>query len=594
MRFLPSVLAVLASICLSCTNVFAASDQVPPTARIVTEDFSPMTETWQPVSGRWTVGSGTYGSSFAGATDISTVTQYRQLDPTFPSTPKLQSPDFFVRARVRNDGFDDTHHVGIVYGYQDAQNYYEVILSAVGSVRVRTVVNGVVSEDSPSAALTGCTRTVWCELEVHWAGGVASLKINGQQSFPHMSQPEFTSGRVGFVTHSAVGRFDKLLVGEPFGDQPFLETFDGAAPSVTFTPKSGQWSVSNGSYRNSAIQQTSVTLAPIFTGLMPNVGNTTEYTFRARMLNGYAGSGNLVGIVFNYLNSSYSEVVFSPTGIAKLNLVENGVVVRTLATANYGGTRNVGFDVELQNDGNGASVLVNGKLLFDSIAEANPEQFVDGGVGLITHWAPGRFDNVEFDHGTFQPCALTFSQPITPSWIVSGTWDTNGGTLNSTAVTQNDIANLHCFGNSTLYDAATAGTDEIYSARLRNEFGASGNLVGLVYNYQDARTGSFYDGDYFEITFSPTGVVQLNKFIQGVRYPVRSRTHTIPRNTWFDVQVIRSGIFTTVKLNGTTILENEPQGELHGGSIGAITHWTKGHFDDATLVPFVVRPASQL
>jgi hypothetical protein len=347
----------------------------------------------------------------------------------------------------------------------------------------------------------------------------------------------------------------------------------------------------NGSYRNSAVQQTSVTLAPIFTGPMPGVGNTIEYTFRARMLNQYAGSGNLVGIVFNYSAGSYSEVVFSPTGVAKLNLVENDAVVRTLATANYGGARNIAFEVELQNGPFGASVRVNGNLLFDRILEANPEQFPVDRVGLITHWAPGRFDNVQFDHGTFQPCALTFTAPITPSWIVSGMWDTNGGTLNSTAVTQNDIANLNCFGN---FDGAHAGTDEIYSARLRNEFGAAGNLVGLVYNYQDRNRGSFYDGDYFEIVFSPTGVVQLNKFIQGVRYPVRERTHNIARNTWFDVQVIRSGIFTTVKLNGTTILENEPQGELRGGSIGAITHWTRGHFDDVTLQPHVVRPPSQL
>lgn len=588
MRVSWSGLAVLASGFLSFTNASAASDATPPTADIVVEDFSPLTQTWQATSGRWNVTSGTYGSSFAGANDISTITSYRQLDPTFPNTSQLDFADFLVRARVRNDGFDDTHHVGLVYGYQDSQNYYEVIISAVGSLRVRTVMNGVVADDHPDLGLTGCTRTTWCELEVRWHQGVTTVKVNGQPFLQPMSQPEFTTGRVGLITHSAVGRFDKMFVGVPFGDQPFLETFD-ATPAVTFTPQSGQWSVVNGSYRNSAVQQTSVTLAPIFTGPMPNVGNTTEYTFRARMLNPYANAGNLVGIVFNYSSRSYSEVVFSPTGVAKLNLVENGAVVRTLASANYGGTRNVAFEVELQNGANGASVLVNGNLLFDRILAANPEQFPLEHVGLITHWAPGRFDNVQFDHGTFQPCALTFSDPISPSWIVSGTWDTNGGTLNSTAVTQNDIADLHCFGN---VDGADAGTDEIYSSRLRNEYGASGNLVGLIYNYQDSN--SFYAGDYFEIVFSPTGVMQLNKFIQGVRYPVRSRTHTIARNAWFDVQVIRSGIFTTVKLNGTTILENEPQGELRAGSVGAVTHWTKGHFDDVTLAPHVVRPSSQL
>jgi hypothetical protein len=590
MRFLPSVLAVPVCGFLSFTSAFAD----PPTVPLVMDDFSPMREMWQPASGRWAVGGGTYGSSLAGANDISVITSYRVIDPTVPTTtPKLDSPDFFVRGRVRNDGFDDTHHVGLVYGYQDSQNYYEAIMSAVGNLRVRTVMNGVVANEQLNAGATPCTRNTWCELEIRWHEGVTTVKVNGQPFFQPMSQPEFATGRVGFVTHSAVGRFDKMLVGVPFGDQPFLDSFGtfSSMPSVTFTPQSGQWSVANGIYRNSAVQQTSVTLAPISTGPMPRAGNTTDYTFRARMLNPYTNSGNLVGIVFNYLPSSYSEVVFSPTGVARLNLVENGAVVRTLATATYATARNLAFEVELQNDATNVSVRVNGTLLFDKISGANPAEFASGDVGLITHWSPGRFDNVQFDHGTFSPCALPFTAPITPSWIVSGTWDTNGGTLNSTAVTQNDIANLNCFGNFTGDDA---GTDEIYHARLRNEFGASGNLVGLIYNYQDENAGSFYDGDYYEITFSSTGVVQLNKFIQGVRYPVRSRTHDIPRNTWFDVQVIRSGIFTTVKLNGTAILENEPQGELRGGSVGAITHWTRGHFDDVTLVPNVVRPASEL
>jgi len=579
MRILLSGVA-LTSIFLTSANAFALADQFPPTATIVAEDFSPLSHTWQPASGRWAVNNGTYGDSFAGATDISTIQSYRDVDPSIPPSPELQFEEFFVRARVLDLGFDDTHQVGVVYGYQDPQNYYEVILSAVGHLRVRTVLNGVAVDDQQDFGATACTRNIWCELEVRWKNGVTTVKVNGQSFFQPLSQQEFTHGQVGLVTHSAVGRFDKVFVGVPIGDQAFLETFDGQ-PSVTFTPQSGQWSVVNGSYRNSAIQQTAITLSPIRTGINADSGDTVDYTFRARMLNPYANTGNTVGIVFNYEGSRYSEVVFSPKGLAKLNLVENGVVTRTIATANYGGTRNVAFEVELQNQPNETTVLVNGKILFDRIGTANPQQFAEGGVGLITHWAPGRFDNVQFDHGTFFPCTRTFADPIPEFWTVSGAWNVAGGTLNSTAVGPSDILDLHC----------GAPTDAIYSARLRNEYGSSGNRVGLLYNYQG---DGLYAGDYFEVVFSTTGVMQLNKFIQGVRYPVRSRTQNIPRNTWFDVQVIRSGIFTTIKVNGTTVLENEPQGELRGGDLGAITHWTKGHFDDVTLREHVVRPPSQL
>ena len=135
--------------------------------------------------------------------------------------------------------------------------------------------------------------------------------------------------------------------------------------------------------------------------------------------------------------------------------------------------------------------------------------------------------------------------------------------------------------------------ERVHSARLLNEFGASGNLVGLIYNYQE-RADTFYAGDYFDIVFSPTGIMQLNKFIQGVRYPVRTLTHNIPRNTWFDVQVIRAGIFTTVRFNGATVLTLEPQGELRGGSSGVVTHWARGRVDNVSLTRRVSRPPSEL
>ena len=370
MRTRSSVLFALLFTIVPLTHVLAQGlgDQEWPTAVIISEGFTGGTShPWLPVSGTWSVANGTYGSTAAGGTNISVITEYRDLRPVDPTTEELAFSEYFLRARVRNQGFNDTHHVGIVYGYQDPRNFHEVILSAVGHVRVRSVINGVASDDQPDFGVSDCTRDIWCELEVRRNDSLTTVKVNGQVFFQPFLQ-SVGGGKIGLVTHAAVGRFDKVFVGVPFGDQPFLETFDGA-PSVTFTPQSGQWFVVNGSYRNSAIQQTSITLAPITTGFR----QTFHCTFRARMLNPYANSGNTVGIVFNYQGSQYSEVVFSPTGVARLNLVENGVVARTLATANYGGTHNVAFEVELQNAPNVTTVRVNGKVLFDRIGEANPQ-----------------------------------------------------------------------------------------------------------------------------------------------------------------------------------------------------------------------------
>lgn len=246
-----------------------------------------------------------------------------------------------------------------------------------------------------------------------------------------------------------------------------------------------------------------------------------------------------MGIVFNYLpgRAEYTEVVFSPTGVAKLNRFENGGL-RSIATASSNAKRNVAFEVQLENGPNHFAVLVDGVNVFQDILifDVNPAQFPEGGVGLITHWARA---------------ASTMSSSITACRHQSS---------------------LQCKG------------DEQYAA--------SGNLAGLIYNYQDAN--SLYAGDYFEVVFSATGVVQMNKFIEGVRYPVRTGTYNVPHNTFFDVQVYRTGIFTLVSVNGTVVIDRVPQGELRGGFAGAVTHWAKGRFDDVRVEEYLSRPPSQL
>jgi hypothetical protein len=573
------VLLALFSLSIPVSNAIAVSDQEPPAARLVFDDFSPTRQMWQPTSGRWTVSNGTYGDNLAGPADIATIVEYRNIDPAAPPDSQLQQDNYVLRARVLNRGSDDTDRAGVVYGYQDSQNYYEATVSATGGVRVRTVINGIAHDDVPSvdgAAALGAVANTWFEIEIHRNNGTTRVRVNGARFFGPITQSEFGAGQVGLVTQGVLARFDNVSVDVPIGDQEFFESFSGA-PFVAFTPQSGQWAVTNGAYSNTSVQQTSISLAPIRSGVnVPNQLETIAYTFHARMLNPYGAAGNLIGIVFNY-EGSYTEVVFSPTGIARLNRFENGAV-RTIAQTTYNGRPNVPFEVTLENSPSHFAVRVDGQNLFPNVAalDVNPRQFAEGGVGLITHWAPGRFDNVSFDHGAFQACSFTFDNPPPQSWIVSGAWNTNGGTLNATSAGSSDIVDFDCRGDRIGDDA---GSYQRYHARLLNEYGNSGNLVGLVYNYQDP-------SNYFEVVFSSTGIAQLNKIIQGVRYPVRTKSHTIPRNTFFDVDVIRRGITTTVNVNGVQLFIPESQGDLRGGSIGVITHWSRGRFDNVSLVEY--------
>ena len=81
----------------------------------------------------------------------------------------------------------------------------------------------------------------------------------------------------------------------------------------------------------------------------------------------------------------------------------------------------------------------------------------------------------------------------------------------------------------------------------------------------------------------------LRKFIQGVTYTMATARHSIPPNVWFNVEVIRRGILTTVRVNGTAVISNIAQAQLGPGQAGAITHWSKGRFDDFSITERVVR-----
>ncbi len=174
---------------------------------------------------------------------------------------------------------------------------------------------------------------------------------------------------------------------------------------------------------------------------------------------------------------------------------------------------------------------------------ANPNDFALGGVGLITHWAPGRFDDIRFVHGTIRPeICLRRSRKAC----------TRPGHSRSVGYDRRHAEQNNC-QSPRHRSVLPRRPDVTYRMKLRNEFGASGNLVGLVYNYQ--LTGS----DYYEAVFSTTGTALLKKVIRGVPTIVASGTHGVPAHEWFTIEWIRDGFATTVKVDGNTVIANVVQ-----------------------------------
>lgn len=571
---LPSPRGLLSSaaLLLLTAGAFAQTDQTPPTAVIVSDDFEPIHETWQTVGGSWSVRNGLYFSN--ADSGMSVITSYRGVHPADPPTMTLPFKQFTLRARMRNWGASASDEVGLVYQYQDAANFYEVVLGPWSTASIRTVVNGVGTLTASGSF--GGRRGQWFDLEVQWNDGKTTIVVDGDVVLENIEQAEFDTGQVGLTAHGVAAPFENVFVGVPFGDQPFREDFiDGVAPG--WTPVSGQWQIANGVYANASTQQTNLSLVPIHTDLQ----QTVMFTLRARMLNPYGAAGNLVGIVFNYISSgghtTYNEVVFAPTGVARINRVTDKVV-QTLATAAYSGASNRWFDVKFEMDFS-ATVTVDGVKLFDRV-DTNPNQYPQGGVGLITHWAPGQFDDVWFEHGVFQPFAQQFSDGVPASAVVVGSWNATDGVLRNDAVTATDLVAL---------DAT--GTDFKYRVNVLNQYGGPGNLVGLIYSYQDSGLNA---GDYYEVVFSPAGPdqptgrgrVYLRKCIQGVLYEHSGggTGQIIPRNEWFKLEITRRGFATTIRVNDRTVGDGRLN-QLGPGRIGVVAHWAKGRFDNVKVLP---------
>jgi hypothetical protein len=577
MRTVNSAWLVL-SVTLVVANVATALDSGfdPPLAVYYRTDFPAATtpslpNAWQIETGSWLAANGTYNSTTAARTAISTIFEYFP-DPNGPPSDSITQPVIY-RARMMNQSSDAASLVGMVYAVRDTNNYAEVVFSPNGTATMRRAINGTISTVL-STSYSGGGRGVWFDAEVEYGEGFTKISVNGiallqlQQSVPF--------GRVGLVTHGTTARFDKVSLAFRFLQQPFKETFATGLTQEWFT--SGQWSVSGGTFNTSSVVATS-RANPQGAGIELRDQSTLQYTLRARMLNPYSGPGNLVGIQFHAGSASArGEVVFSPTGVAKVNLFYDGAN-HTVATAPYNGRRNVWFDVRVDVEPGNVAVAVDGVELFD----VSTFPLIQGDAALVTHWAPGKFDDVWYEpNSIFHPLAETFDGPLPTGWAISGAWDTNGGTLNGTSASQTDIVATFC---------GCWNTDIAYRARLLNQYGASGNLVGLVYNYQHSSGLSslgnpyvgLYAGDYYEVVFAPTGQAFMNKVLNGRSFRVATGTHSVPRNTWFDVELLRAGTTTTVKVNGATIFDRVPQGQQSKGAVGVVAHWAKARFDNLTI-----------
>ena len=580
----PAMLLLISAVMLSGqpphANHTSSFNFDKPVTQLARYDFT-QGETLGIVSGTWATSGGTF-NSLSTATAIATIDFYEPELLDFPADPAIDAEKFWYGARMLNQRSGSATRVGIVYLYQDPSNFYEAAFSPTGSVFVREVTNGVATTVA-TGTYSGGGQNKWFDAEVKWTAAETVIRVNGLLVVRGIKQNARTSGRVGVITRQTTAKFDRLLATREYGDPEFRRSFSGGNPG--WNELQGNWSVVNGAYQNSAVEHASVTLLPINVGFdFPR--DTERFLVEARMLNPYGASGNRMGFLFGYQGGagggSYQEIVFGGDGIARANFVSTtfgpgGNTTRTpQATAPYPGRAGQWFDVSFAGDAEGTSVSVSvdGTPVFTGLSMVN-----FGPLGLVTHWTPGRFDDVWFSHGGRLSAIERFDSFENRVWFSkSGTWDTTGVELNNRSAGVSDL----------VYTYWQRSTDYTVSARMLNQYGTSGNRIGLIFGFD------FEAGDYYEVLFAPTGQAYFNKFIQGQLTQVATATHSaLGSNVWFTVTLARRGTFATVKVNGQTVFQNIPAAQLdnsiNSGRIGVISHWARARFDDLRIDQFAPR-----
>jgi hypothetical protein len=175
------VAAMLAVVATAAFAMFTWA--VPPTAVYVSEQFGTADsapfdpQPWESVGGSWKAAAGTYDNTLPAATAVSTIFEYKNLDPVGESTDAVPSTCTYG-SRMLNRGVAATQLIGVVYNYHDVANYYEAVFSPTGTMLVRRVLAGTMTTVVTTNYLGGA-QNVWFEVQIIRDRGTTTIKVNG-------------------------------------------------------------------------------------------------------------------------------------------------------------------------------------------------------------------------------------------------------------------------------------------------------------------------------------------------------------------------------------------------------------------------------
>jgi hypothetical protein len=565
---------------------------------LTVDSVAPPMVLWQPVSdslsdvqivdepgtvegpSRWAVTAGTY-------TQSSTIHAVG-VTPSQPGTYVLGGSSQWHDVRVSVGLRSDTGQaIGIIFRYQNADNYYRFSMDATaGYRRLVKKVGGAVSvlwEDSVAYALAQSHAVTLRAADGYLTGSMDGVPLFAVDDF------DLDRGQVGlYCAANPSARFEQLVIvdgGRRVGQWLVHDEGTIAGPSV--------WRMAD----DSLLQQGTIQggAAPAYPGTMATAGDLawTDYRFTVVLR---SDTDQAIGVVVRYQDehNHYRFSISRSPGYRRLIKQVAGVVTTLWEDA---GGYAIGQDTTVTIDAVGGRLTgyQDGARLF-SVDDAD---LAAGQVGLYAWGNPGaRFARAEVLRPPLEAFALLrdrFAAADTAGWSIVDEGSTSGpshwapfhGALRQTSgifSPPNDRDTLAKLGTQAI--AGDAGwADVIVSARLQS-FGAG--AIGLTFRYQDAT-------HYYRFSIDrQRGYRRLVKNVGG--------TFTLLWEDAIAYDVGRAYQLTVIALGSTLrgFLDGVPlfvvqDGDLGSGRVGLYC-WanTDARFADVGVYPAALRPLTWL
>ncbi len=114
--------------------------------------------------------------------------------------------DFTLTTRIKTTADSPNQNAGLVFRWQNPENYYSVRLDTKGGwFLFRKVVNGQAQE--PLGNRTQVPAGEWHQLSVECQGPRITLSLNDSETIPVLTDTQFTTGKIGYWTESGTIAF---------------------------------------------------------------------------------------------------------------------------------------------------------------------------------------------------------------------------------------------------------------------------------------------------------------------------------------------------------------------------------------------------